>query len=134
MAIADFAPVRALWLATEGVGLNECDTEPAIAAYLARNPRMSAVAVVNAEIIGAVLCGHDARRGYLNHLAVAPAHRRRGIATALLKHCFDALDAAGIQRCNLFVYADNLAGQEFWLRSGWGRRADLLTMQKPVRG
>jgi hypothetical protein len=71
--------VLALWQRTAGVGLGDSDTERATGAFLARNPGMSAVAIVGSEIVGAVLCGHDGRRGYLHHLAAdasSPRHRR----------------------------------------------------------
>lgn len=65
--IEDFDAVIALWRRTEGVGLNESDTRRAITAYLRRNPKLSFVAEKDGRIIGAVLCGHDGRRGYLHH-------------------------------------------------------------------
>jgi ribosomal protein S18 acetylase RimI-like enzyme len=134
MTAADYAPARALWETTEGVGLGDSDGEAEVAAYLRRNAGMSAVALDEGAVIGAVLCGTDGRRGYLHHLAVAKAQRRRGVAKALLAHCFAALAAEGIPRCNIFVFADNHAGQEFWLAAGWKRRPDLLVMQKPIAG
>jgi putative acetyltransferase len=129
----DYPAAHALWLASEGVGLNESDSEPAIAAFLARNPGLSAVAVTPADqLIGAVLCGHDGRRGYLHHLAVARPHRRHGVAAALLAHCFTSLAAAGIPKCNIYLYADNAPGQAFWLHNGWQIRENLRLVQKSV--
>ena len=83
MRIADYDEVLALWQKSEGVGLGESDDRAAIAAYLARNPGLSLVAVAGKRTVGAVLCGHDGRRGYLHHLAAASSHRRQGIARAL---------------------------------------------------
>jgi ribosomal protein S18 acetylase RimI-like enzyme len=134
MTMADYPAAVALWRSTEGVGFNESDEERFIAAYLERNPGMSPIAVADdGALIGTLLCGHDGRRGYLYHLAVVPAHRRQGIAGALLEHAFAGLERAGVLKCYLFVFADNLAGQEFWKRRGWDHRADLVAMQKPVR-
>ncbi|MEX0586364.1 MAG: hypothetical protein WD176_06955, partial [Pirellulales bacterium] len=70
MLATDYDEVVALWEATEGVGLNESDSRENIARFLARNPGLSMVARVGGQIGGAVLCGHDGRRGYLHHLAV----------------------------------------------------------------
>jgi ribosomal protein S18 acetylase RimI-like enzyme len=134
MTMADYAAAAALWRSTEGVGFNESDGEAFIAAYLERNPGMSPVAVADdGALVGTLLCGHDGRRGYLYHLAVVPSYRRQGIAGGLLDHAFACLDRAGVWKCYLFVFADNRAGQEFWLRRGWQHRADLVAMQKPVR-
>jgi putative acetyltransferase len=132
MLIGDFAAVSRLWRVTEGVGLSESDSGPNIAAYLARNPGMSFVARSGGEIIGAVLCGHDGRRGYLHHLAVARAHRRKRVGKKLVEACLARLAAVGIPKCNIFLYADNAAGESFWKHNGWAKRSDLQVMQKAV--
>lgn len=131
--IEDYPAAHVLWQITEGVGLNESDTETAIATFLQRNPKLSAVATDDTgALIGAVLCGHDGRRGYLHHLAVARSHRRQGIGHALLNHCFAELDRQNIQKCNIFLYANNTAGQAFWLHNGWQIRETLRLVQKSV--
>ena len=127
--IEDYDGVIALWRRTEGVGLNESDTRRAIAAYLRRNPRLSFVAEQNGRIIGAVLCGHDGRRGYLHHLAVSKRHRFRGIGRQLVNACLAKLRKAGIQKCNIFIFASNAAGMKFWTRTGWKLRGELRLMQ-----
>jgi ribosomal protein S18 acetylase RimI-like enzyme len=128
-AIADYREVRPLWLKAEGVGLSESDTRPAVAAYLKRNPGLSLVAIAGGRIVGAVLCGHDGRRGYLHHLAVAPAWRRKGIARSIVAHCLASLAKLGIPRCNLFLYQTNVGGEAFWNHLGWKVRTDLKVMQ-----
>ena len=127
--IEDYDAVIALWRRTEGVGLSESDTRPAIAAYLRRTPRFSFVAEKNGRIVGAVLCGHDGRRGYLHHLAVARQHRRRGIGRQLVNACLAKLRKAGIQKCNIFIFANNAAGTKFWKHAGWKLRTELRVMQ-----
>jgi N-acetylglutamate synthase len=135
--IADYPEVVRLWRRTEGVGLNESDTRPAIASFLRRNPGLSFVALHQGKIIGAVLCGHDGRRGYLHHLAVANKYRRQGLGLRLVTACLDKLRAADIHKCNIFVFAGHTAGMGFWKHNGWKLRADLRMMQiqlssKPV--
>jgi ribosomal protein S18 acetylase RimI-like enzyme len=132
MTLADHHEVIALWRATEGVGLTVSDEREAIGAYLARNPGMSFVAVAGGRIVGAVLGGHDGRRGYLHHLAVTPAWRCRGIGRALVAASLAPLKAAGLAKCNLFLYANNTAGRAFWLKHGWAARLDLVLLQKPL--
>lgn len=132
MSSDDYDAVHALWSGMPGIGLNESDTRAATEAFLRRNPGMSAVAFVSAALVGAVLCGHDGRRGYLHHLAVAPAWRGRGLARGLIAHCFAQLAAAGIPKCNIFLFADNAEGAAFWQHEGWSPRADLRVMQKAV--
>jgi len=132
MSIEDYEAVHSLWIATPGIGLNESDTRAATEAFLMRNPGMSAVAFEGARLVGAILCGHDGRRGYLHHLAVGVAWRGRGIARRLLARCFDQLSACGIPKCNIFLFSDNAEGASFWLHEGWSRRSDLQVLQKPV--
>ena len=121
MTTADYGEVFALWQAAEGLGLHpdECDSRRGVARYLARNPGTCFVARDGAKLVGAVLCGNDGRRGYLNHLAVLEAYRRRGIATALVRRCTAALKQIEIPKCNLFVFAANGPAMAFWRKLGW---------------
>ena len=132
MTLADHDEVLALWRVTEGIGLTVSDEREAIGSYLARNPGMSFVAVAGGRVVGAVLGGHDGRRGYLHHLAVTPAWRHHGIGRALVEAVLAELKAAGMLKCNLFLYAHNEAGRAFWEKHGWAAREDLVVMQKPL--
>jgi len=134
MVADDYPTVIELWRRTDGIGLNESDSLDAIVAYLERNPGMSAVCQSDTgEIVGAVLCGHDGRRGYLHHLAVVPGLRRRGVANRLLTWCFDRLHDAAIPKCNVFLFNDNHDGASFWQHVGWQHRSDLVVVQKTIR-
>jgi putative acetyltransferase len=132
MVMADYTTVRNLWESCEGVGLSDADQPDAIRAYLQRNPGMSFVARRGQATVGAVLCGHDGRRGYLNHLAVSPTHRHRGIARRLVAHCLEALQDAGIAKCHLFIFRSNQEGQKFWQRIGWVLRNDLAVASQTL--
>lgn len=135
MTPRDFAAVLKLWRATPGMGLHAGDDSRAgIARFLRRNPRMSFVALDGAQLVGAILCGHDGRRGALHHLAVAQTHRKRGIGEALVARCMAVLARQKIQKCNIFVYRDNTSGQAFWRHTGWKSRDDLTLLQKPTAG
>ena len=43
--------------------MNDADTQEGIDAYLRHNPGLSFVARDVGQLVGAVLCGHDGRRG-----------------------------------------------------------------------
>ena len=130
---ADLDAVLELWSQTEGLGLNESDTHEALRAFLRRNPGFSAVAAsAEASLIGAVLCGHDGRRGTIHHLAVSRPYRQRGVAKRLLAHCLIRLEQAHIPRCNVFLYDDNEAGAKFWVHNGWEAAATWKTLQRRV--
>ena len=128
--MADYDDVIAFWRRQEGVGLNEGDDRDGTALYLARNPGMSLIVREGDSIVAAVLCGHDGRRGYLNHLAVAASHRNRGIGKSLVRACLQKLEQAGVQKCNVFLYTDNAAGDKFWRALGYANRGDLRVMQR----
>jgi ribosomal protein S18 acetylase RimI-like enzyme len=127
--INDYKEVFRLGEQAEGVGLNESDTRPAIASFLRRNPGLSFVAIKQDKIIGAVLCGHDGRRGYLHHLAVAKRYRGHGIGLRLVESCLAKLRAADVHKCNIFVFAGHAAGMSFWKHNDWKLRTDLRVMQ-----
>ncbi len=128
MTETDYDDTYALWRITEGIGLSDADSREAIAAYLQRNPGLSRVARRGGRLVGAVLCGHDGRRGYLHHLAVEKSERGRGLGRRLVTECLAGLAGAGIRRCHLFVYDGNHEGQGFWRRIGWRERTDLKLM------
>lgn len=127
---ADYQPVMDLWNDTPGVRATESPEE--FARILTRNPGLSCVARDGDEIVAAILCCHDGRRGYLYHLAVAESHRRQGIARSMVDRCLALLTQLGITRCTLFVVADNEDGTAFWKHTGWRERVDLKTMAKDL--
>src|SRR5262249_5210784 len=88
----DIPCALALWQGLSGIGLREADSPPALARYLQRNPGSSFVAVsATGELVGVSLAGHDGRRGYLHHVAVAESFRKRGIGRRLVEACLAAL-------------------------------------------
>jgi len=128
----DLEAAHGLWAESEGVGLTESDTPDRLRAFLERNPDLSLIARDGTRLVGAVLCGHDGRRGYLNHLAVLPEYRGRGLGRQMIETCLAALATLGILKCTIFVYADNDAGQQFWKRCGWTARRELKVLQRPT--
>jgi len=128
MSMADYPEVYALWDGMPGIGLSSADSPEAIARYLEHNPGMSYTARQNGRLVRAELCRHNGRRGYLQHLAVAPDARRKRVGRALVDRCLIGLAAEGITRCHIFVYTDNEIGLGFWESAGWFLRGNLLIM------
>jgi ribosomal protein S18 acetylase RimI-like enzyme len=87
MTIDDHESVRGLWEPADGVDWAVGDGRTDIMRFLRRNPALSLVAEEAGGIVGAVLCGHDGRRGYVHHLAVDKECRGRGIGRALVERC-----------------------------------------------
>ena len=132
MTIDHYDEVIALWKVSGNVGLSSADERESIKSYLARNPAMSFVAKENDRIIGAALCGHDGRRGYLHHLVVKESHRKRGIGTKLAERCMESLRNDGIQKCHLFAFHTNREGKAFWEKIGWSLRSDIQVVSKEL--
>lgn len=127
---ADYDEILKLWEASEGVALSPSDTREQFEMFLARNPELSIAACEDTTLVGVVLCGHDGRRGYIHHLAVADNHRRRGVGADLVQRCLAKLRDLTIYKCHLFVAADNQTAFEFWESTGWTRRDDLEMYSK----
>lgn len=130
--IADYEAAVALWQAEEGIELCEGDSREEIDRYLSRNPGLSRVAEEGEAIVGAVLCGHDGRRGWIYHLAVAKSCRGRGVGKLLVEDCLRGLREAGIPRAIILVALENARGREFWLRDGWEEISGALAMSKDL--
>jgi N-acetylglutamate synthase len=130
--MADYDQVVALWANIEGVEICEGDSREEISDYLKRNPGLSRVAEVDGVMVGAALCGHDGRRGWIYHLAVAPDQRGRGVGKLLMDDCVDGLRKAGLPRAIILVAGDNPAGHQFWLRNGWEDIDAAIAMTKEL--
>ena len=120
MLLSDYDNVYNLWLNTPGMGLNTTDdSETGFERYLLRNPDTCFVAEKENGIIGAVLSGHDGRRGLIYHLAVKVSERDRGVGTALLECALEALKREEISKVYIMVFKDNEKGHAFWEKRGF---------------
>ena len=71
MTIDDYDEVYSLWQTIHGFGIRSIDdSREGVLRFLKRNPTTSVVAVEDGKIVGAILCGHDGRRGCLYHVCV----------------------------------------------------------------
>jgi len=130
--MADYEAALALWSGVEGVEICEGDSREEMAAYLERNPGLSRVAEADGKIVGAALCGHDGRRGWIYHLAVAQTNRRQKVGKLLLDACVNELRAAGLKRAIILVAGDNPGGHQFWLRNGWENIDGAIAMTREL--
>ena len=84
MVIEDYDHVLDLMKRTPGVTLRVADSADATKRYLERNPGLSFIARRGFQLIGCAMAGHDGRRGYLQHVIVAPEYRGQGIGKQLV--------------------------------------------------
>jgi len=133
MTINDYEQVYTLWLNTPNMGLNNLDdSKEGIAKYLERNPNTCFVAEKDTHIIGVILSGHDGRRGYIHHMAVAQDEQRKGIGETLLNEVVSAFKKISIHKVALVVFEHNEKGNAFWEKQGFTARSDLVYRNKSL--
>lgn len=103
----------------KGVHFGRSDVPTEIEKKLARDPDLFLVAESDGDLVGTVIGGFDGRRGMVYHLAVAHAHRRRGIAEALMHEIEKRLLAKGCIRAFLLVHADNTEARALYEKQNW---------------
>lgn len=128
----DYDAAYRLWENTRGIGLSSADSREAIGRYLARNPGISSAAREGGRLVGALLAGHDGRRGFLHHLVVAADQRGRGAGAALVQRSLERLKAEGIAKCHIFLMNDNEQGRGFWKAVGWQPRTDIAVCSRSL--
>ena len=134
MTLEDYEEVCRLWQNTPGMGLNNVDdSREGLERFLRRNPTSCFVAEEEEKITGTILCGHDGRRGYLYHAAVAEAYQGQGIGKALLEAALHALEQEGIAKVALVALKRNSEGNGLWEKQGFFVREDLHYRNKLIR-
>ena len=117
---ADTDAVAALWAEVFPDDPPRNEPRGMIARKLARDPELFWVAAYpSGEVVGALMAGYDGVRGWLYHLAVAPAARRQGIARSLVDRAVADLHALGCRKVNLQVRERNLEVAAFYASLGW---------------
>ena len=127
MGLEHFDAAMGLWKTSSGVKLSEVDSRDNIGRLLERNPGLSYVALEGEKVVGAVLCSHDGRLGYLTHLVVDPEYRRQGIGRSLVGRCVFALMRVGISKCALLIMADHEEARKFWENTA-SDRVEMVTL------
>ncbi|MCR5655711.1 MAG: GNAT family N-acetyltransferase [Lachnospiraceae bacterium] len=126
MTIEDYEQVHDLWMTISGFAIRSIDdSREGVERFLTRNPSTSVVAEEDGKIVGAILCGHDGRRGCLYHVCVHPDHRLRGIGKSMVVFAMEALKREKINKVSLIAFTKNDIGNAFWKEIGWTKREDL---------
>jgi ribosomal protein S18 acetylase RimI-like enzyme len=133
MTATDYNAVWDLWQTTPGMGLNSIDdSRNGITRYLQRNPDTCFVMTDGESLAGVILAGHDGRRGFIYHTAVAPSYRRRGVGRQLVSAALSALEKHGIIKAACVVFSSNAEGNSFWEATGFPARTDLVYRNKQI--
>lgn len=95
------------------------DPHKDIARKLAVRPDLLLIAAEGSEVVGSVMVGYDGHRGWINYLAVAPAHRRQGLGRTLMAEAELRLLREGCPKVNLQVRAGNEGVVDFYRKLGY---------------
>jgi ribosomal protein S18 acetylase RimI-like enzyme len=95
------------------------DPQKDIARKIAVQPEMFLLALEGEAIVGSVMCGYEGHRGWINYLAVDPAHQRKGIGRELMREAEQILLAAGCPKINLQVRSTSRAVIGFYRALGF---------------
>ena len=126
MTLKDYEKVHDLWMKIKGFAIRSIDdSKEGVERFLNRNPGISVVAEEDGKIIGAILCGHDGRRGCMYHVCVDPDYRLKGIGKSMVVFAMEALKKEKINKVSLIAFTKNDIGNAFWKEIGWTKREDL---------
>ena len=95
------------------------DPHKDIARKLLVRPDLFLVGLVDNTIVATAMAGYEGHRGWINYLAVAPEHRRTGLARQIMGEAERLLREAGCPKINLQVRSTNSEVIEFYRRIGF---------------
>jgi ribosomal protein S18 acetylase RimI-like enzyme len=78
------------------------------------------VGIINGKIIATVMGGYEGHRGWINYLAVDPAHRRNGYGRRIMQEVERRIRAKGCPKINLQARATNDGVIKFYQSLGYG--------------
>jgi len=82
-------------------------------------PDLFLVGILEGKVVACVMAGYEGHRGWLNYLAVDPAHQRSGLGKAIVSEAEARLRALGCPKVSLQVRASNRAAIAFYERIGY---------------
>jgi ribosomal protein S18 acetylase RimI-like enzyme len=114
----DFRGLLELW-STSGAQPTRTDAVEPLRKLLAADPEALIVADASGEVVGSLIAAWNGWRGSFYRLAVHPKHRRRGLATLLVRHGETRLRERGAVRLDAVVASDDAAAMSFWGAVGY---------------
>jgi len=121
---SDEASVISLWEACDLVRPWN-DPRKDIQRKLTVQPELFVVGLLGAELVATVMAGYDGHRGWVNYLAVAEQHRRRGFGRVLMQQVEARLKELGCPKLNMQVRATNRAVVAFYERLGYAEEHNI---------
>jgi ribosomal protein S18 acetylase RimI-like enzyme len=117
----DIASVLDLWVVADSVP-SVSDSPEGLARLVAVDPRALLVAEFDGVLVGSLIAAWDGWRGSFYRLAVSPEHRRKGLATMMLREGEQRLRERGALRLTAIVADDEEGAMAFWRAAGYERQ------------
>jgi ribosomal protein S18 acetylase RimI-like enzyme len=116
--LADVDALLSFWIeAAEGTDRHD---DPAkVVALIERDPEAVLIAEIGGETAGTLIAGWDGWRAHLYRLAVAPARRRQGVGTVLIRAAEERFAKFGAFRADAMVLHDNVLAHHAWSAAGY---------------
>src|SRR5262245_49661771 len=92
-------------------------------------PELFLVGIEAQHVIATVMAGYEGHRGWINYLAVAPEHQRRGYGRAMMQAAERGLRGLGCPKINLQIRRGNEDVVAFYAAIGYAED-DLISMGK----
>jgi ribosomal protein S18 acetylase RimI-like enzyme len=121
-----------LWAAA-GSPPSVTDSLDGLTRLLAADPQALLVAELGGGdvLAGSLIAAWDGWRGSFYRLAVAPEHRREGLARMLLREGERRLRARGAARLTAIVADDDQTAMSFWRAAGYERQQHRARFVRP---
>ena len=116
--IADIDAVVRLWHDCDLV-VPWNDPHKDIERKLKVDPDMFLVGIEEDTVIASIMVGYEGHRGWVNYLAVDPAHRGKGYARRLMENAEKLLLARDCPKLNLQIRSTNTQAIEFYRTIGY---------------
>lgn len=127
----DVNRVVALWRAAESVP-TPTDSREALLGLLAHDSNALVVAEADGTLVGSLIIAWDGWRGSFHRLAVTPGHRRRGLATELVRRGEQRLRELGAIRLTVIVASGEVAAFRLWEELGYTWQPDHLRFTRDL--
>jgi ribosomal protein S18 acetylase RimI-like enzyme len=132
--IEDYNKLISLWNEA-GLGYRPRgrDSRRRIAEEIKRGDSIFLVAEMDGKLVGSVIGTHDARKGWINRLAVHPSYRHRGLAKKLVAEMEDRLSQVGLEVIACLIEQGNTASLQLFQSLGYERASDIVYLSKRKR-
>jgi ribosomal protein S18 acetylase RimI-like enzyme len=129
----DIASVLDLWVVAGSLP-SVSDSPDGLARLLADDPQALLIAGLDGVLAGSLIATWDGWRGSFYRLAVTPEHRRKGLATMLLREGERRLHERGAVRLTAIVADDDPIAMSFWRTAGYKQQQHRARFVRHLRG